>query len=317
MIYWSFKNNVYTNDLSLANCVSNYLITGHFGGSVRNPPCRDTSGSHSEHCPFLGHVTCLSQHSCPISGSGQTYFHSHDIFVSSRQHFGKKGAPICFRSTSLISLSTMPPKLKAKNGNAPKSSKKGKAVYKKRQQPPIHLTTVEEMWTTEDEEEPSLKAVMTLLGTMSSRMGDYEKRLLEVMSETTVQAIFTALTAPSTSRALDESTTQGQPPSTPWYSFPDVAVDVRTRVVNHLRAAPALPVHTDENTASEDELEPCIRRKRALKLGKIRTADTLVTKKITWPPEVIYTSQGQPAMYDNIGIALFRQWITHSTGRGK
>ena len=54
----------------------------------------------------------------------------------------------------------MPPKLKAKKGNAPKSSKKGKSIPKKRQQPPVHLTTEEETWITEDEAEPSLKAVM-------------------------------------------------------------------------------------------------------------------------------------------------------------
>ena len=59
----------------------------------------------------------------------------------------------------------MPPKLKAKKGNALKSSKTGKSIDKKRQQPPVHLTTEEETWTTEDEEEPSLKAVIALLGT--------------------------------------------------------------------------------------------------------------------------------------------------------
>ena len=81
-----------------------------------------------------------------------------------------------FSSSSLISLSTMHPKHKAKKSSAPKSSKKGKSVSKKRQQPPVHFTTGEETWTTEDEEEPSLKAVITLLGTMSSRMAAYEKR---------------------------------------------------------------------------------------------------------------------------------------------
>ena len=57
----------------------------------------------------------------------------------------------------------MPHNLKAKKGNAPKSIKKRKSVSKKRQQPPVHLTTQLETWTTEDEEKPSLKATMTLL----------------------------------------------------------------------------------------------------------------------------------------------------------
>ena len=53
-------------------------------------------------------------------------------------------------------------------------------------------------------------------------MRAYEKRL-EVTSETTDQAIFTAPTAPSTSRAQDEGTAQSQPLSAPQDGFPDVA----------------------------------------------------------------------------------------------
>ena len=109
------------------------------------------------------------------------------------------------------------------------------------------------MWTTEHEEEQSLKTVMTLLETMSSRMGAYEKRLKEATSVTTDQVTFTATTALSTSRARDEGTTQSQPLSAPQDGFPDVAEEVTTRVA---RAAPALPLHTDDDTASEDELEP-------------------------------------------------------------
>ena len=106
-------------------------------------------------------------------------------------------------------------------------------------------------------------------------------------SETTSKANFTAPPVPSTSRALDKDTctTQGQPPSASQDGFPDVA-EVRTRVANLLRAALELPDFTDEDTACEDEVEPHRRRKRAFKSGKIQTADTLVTKKITWPHEV-------------------------------
>ena len=62
--------------------------------------------------------------------------------------------------------------------------------------------------------------------------------------------------------------------------------EVRTRVANWLRGGPGLPVHTDKDTASEDELEPATKRKRVLKSGKIMTVDTLVTRKITWPHEI-------------------------------
>ena len=74
--------------------------------------------------------------------------------------------------------------------------------------------------------------------------------------ETTPQAIFTAPPVPSTSRALDEGTTKGQPLSAPQDGFLDVAEEMRTRVANWLRATPALHVHTDEDTAFEYELEP-------------------------------------------------------------
>ena len=52
-------------------------------------------------------------------------------------------------------------------------------------------------------------------------------------------------------------------------------------------------------------MEPHRRRKRGPKSVKIRTADTLVTTKITWPHKVVYNSQSQPAVYDDMGIALF------------
>ena len=90
----------------------------------------------------------------------------------------------------------------------PLSQARRGSVSKKREQPPIHITHEEEPWTTDDEEEPFLKAVMELLGSMSSRMAAYEKRLGEMTSETTAQAIFTAPLEPSTSGVLNEGTTQ-------------------------------------------------------------------------------------------------------------
>ena len=78
-----------------------------------------------------------------------------------------------------------------------------------------------------------------------------------------------------------------------------MAEKVRTRVTNRRRVTPALSVHTDNDTASENE-EPLRRLKIALKSGKVWTADTLVSKKITWPHKVVYNSQGQLAVYDNM-----------------
>ena len=136
----------------------------------------------------------------------------------------------------------MPPKLKAKKGNAPKSSKKGKSAAEKRPLSPVQLAT-KEMWITVNEEEPSLKTVMALLRTMSSRMGVYEKRLKEVISRTTAQVCISAPIAPSTSMARDGGITQNQSPLAPKYRFLDVAEEVMTGVANRLRTASALLVH--------------------------------------------------------------------------
>ena len=70
-------------------------------------------------------------------------------------------------------------------------------------------------------------------------------------------------------------------------------------MANQLRGVAAPFVHTDKDTACEDELAAPTRRKHGLKLGK-----SLVTRKLTWPHEVVYTSQGQPAVYDDMGVAL-------------
>ena len=105
----------------------------------------------------------------------------------------------------------------------------GKSVSKKRQQPPTHK---EETWTTDDDEEPTRKVVMNLLGSMSSKVGAYEKRLGEMTSKTTAQATFTAHLAPSTSRVLKKGTTQSQPTSAALDGFPDMVKEVRNRVAN-------------------------------------------------------------------------------------
>ena len=61
---------------------------------------------------------------------------------------------------------------------------------------------------------------------------------------------------------------------------------------------------TDEDFGFEDEVTTPAQRKRGLKSGKIRTADTTVLHKIIWPYEVVYTSTG-PAEYEKMSITLF------------
>ena len=141
----------------------------------------------------------ISQHSSLLTAAARLSF----VFMTFLLPLGKLWVKQVHLSV-FSSSSTIPPKHKAKKAN-----KNGKSVSKKRQQPPVHLTTEEETWTTVHEEDPSLKAVMTLLGIMSIRTRAYEERHGEVTSETTAHAaFFTAPTAPSTSRALGEGTTQ-------------------------------------------------------------------------------------------------------------
>ena len=84
-----------------------------------------------------------------------------------------------------------------------------------------------------------------------------------------------------------------------------MAQEVRARMVNHLKGAPTLYIVTDDDTASEDEEAPPTHMKWGLKSSKCRIADSLVTKQIVWPHEVVYTSQGQPAVYSELSVALF------------
>ena len=123
------------------------------------------------------------------------------------------------------------------------------------------------MSTDEEELGAISQAGMDLLGTMSSRMGAYEKRLEEMTTcrAVTAQAVFTAPSEPSTSRVLNGGGTQRCLTAAAPDSFPDVAEVVRVIVAKRLRGAPALPVHPDEDSVSKDELEVPTRRKGALK----------------------------------------------------
>ena len=62
---------------------------------------------------------------------------------------------------------------------------------------------------------------------------------------------------------------------------------------------------TDEGTASEDDETCHTQRRRGLKSGKVRTTDTLIIKRVKWPHEMVFTSQGQPPVYREMSLALF------------
>ena len=67
-------------------------------------------------------------------------------------------------------------------------------------------------------------------------------------------------------------------------------------------ASPHLKITTDaDSDLEEDNME--VRRKRLLlKSGILKTADS----HVMWPLELVYTVAGQPTVYDELSIGLFR-----------
>ena len=78
----------------------------------------------------------------------------------------------------------------------------------------------------------------------------------------------------------------------------NIADDVQVKVASCMRATQVLELPTmDDDSRSEVKVTTPAPRKRGLKSGKIRMADTTVLHKITWQHEVVYTSTGQPSEY--------------------
>ena len=74
-------------------------------------------------------------------------------------------------------------------------------------------------------------------------------------------------------------------------NFLDVSEEVRASVASHLRGAPTpFLLATDKDTASDDDQAAPAHTKRGLGSDKLHTAHTLVSKMITWPHKVVYTS---------------------------
>ena len=63
-------------------------------------------------------------------------------------------------------------------------------------------------------------------------------------------------------------------------------------------------ISTDDSGMDQ---EPAHRRKKGkpLKSGKVRTADSTVIKRTTWPHELVYTSGGEPVTYELISMSQF------------
>ena len=155
----------------------------------------------------------------------------------------------------------------------------------------------------EDKEQPSLKSVMALLGTLNGRLDRYETRLDGLTADgSNSQTFFTGLAEPSTSRSSAVRQVVMDPSVAAPYNFPEVTEEIQSRVASWLRGALALFIQTDENTSSEDDQAAVHMESRLSKSGKLCTADTVATKKITWPHEV--EAKGSPPSYNEMGAVL-------------
>ena len=69
---------------------------------------------------------------------------------------------------------------------------------------------------------------------------------------------------------------------------------VRAKVARRICQAPVLDlVTTDEESGSEEDSIPKPKRK-SLKLGKLRKADSSILHKVVWPHEVVYIAMRKP-----------------------
>ena len=87
----------------------------------------------------------------------------------------------------------------------------------------------------------------------------------------------------------------------------EIAPNVHRRVAERLRRAITLTPVTEDEAMSDEEEHPHPRRGNNLKSGMQRTGASTVIHKVTWPHEVVYTSEGNPASYQDLTIPLFVQ----------
>ena len=190
----------------------------------------------------------------------------------------------------------MLPKNKSKKVAASTSKRKGKALKKKTQPMDVPTNTDWTMGDDDDDDEPSLRHMVknmgTLLSTLTSKVEYTEQRCGPPETIAASHMLYSALPATSSSQETEAqpSTNAGpahdaSPPRharrCPCPGSPVPAGNTRT-----------LPLH-------------CRRRRKALKLGKVCTTDSYVTKQVRWSHEMVYTAQGQPPVYADMSLAMF------------
>ena len=77
-------------------------------------------------------------------------------------------------------------------------------------------------------------------------------------------------------------------------------------VVHHMSASYSSfrAIINDESDVKE-EAQPQLRRRTKLTSGKLRTMDTTAVKEVLWPHELVFTPDGQPAIYESLSSMAF------------
>ena len=172
---------------------------------------------------------------------------SNILFLAiTRQPLGQAGTPL-FSFWSILTL-IMPPKIKNKKLTTLPTMKKAKSAGRSKKQPSYVPPADTEVLSMEGEEEPSLKSMIAMLGSMNNIMGHLEQRLYSLTTDAASSQTFsTGLTGPSTTRS--SAVTRETAPN----NFPEVAEEVWARVASWLRGSASLFNQTDEDTVSEED----------------------------------------------------------------
>ena len=86
--------------------------------------------------------------------------------------------------------------------------------------------------------------------------------------------------------------------------LPDISETVRARMAQRLQAAPEAFLLTDEYPPSDKDASPR-KKKRTMKSGMLRTQDTHVVIRITWPHEVVKSAVSRAPVYEELSLAAF------------
>ena len=141
---------------------------------------------------------------------------------------------------------------------------------------------------------------------MNTRLATNEQLLDDLMDEKVVyeesrlQSPSLTCANPGTSSGTIRRGAMTSPRHADHDTVPDIADEVLARVTSCLRVTSALDLPTmDDELGSEEEVTTPAPKRKGLTLSKICTADTTVLRKIIWAHEVVYTSAGQPAVYED------------------